>query len=408
MQADWLHAEATAGDGVVRLRNTRMRQAASSYEVEGEYRLANLGSVLHEAVEEGLRRGGLAAERPAAVPAASKRDAGVHAGAAQQASVLRVEAAGRDADGDSAGSSKEAAAEASVAADADAALLAAADGAPSPARDATPDAPAAPQLERADSAVDGPAAAGKAEEPPQQASDSWWLRIRSDAELQDILPAVEALQRAGRRPTQRTAPAAAVESRGGLAATDAAPAPAEPVADIDAHVDFGSRELEMGYQQPDAAESFAADLQRELQDSTWCLGQAPLPRAAPAASEPDGAKMPALSSATGRFRSDVTALGGADGATQVKLNVQGGDWAWGPICVDRLKLVGTLDEAAGLHVQDLNVQVRACATLSIHLHLFDHSTAWCLGVTPALKCAGAPPRRSGCPLALACDRERQV
>jgi hypothetical protein len=203
---------------------------------------------------------------------------------------------------------------------------------------------------------------------PSASEQTWWLRLRTDAQLQDLMPALRLSQKSASIPAPASDAERGHRSEGPAqrASTGTADLSASIDSSLDEPVDFGSQELAMGYAAGAvaAADGFA-DFERSVQDCAWFVGEPAGPSPAASGGAPGHPeRLPALSTLTGRLQGEVTASGGADGAARIQMDVSGTGWSWGPIEVQDLALVGQIDGDTGLQLEKCEVHVR-----SAHLHL---------------------------------------
>lgn len=100
-------------------------------------------------------------------------------------------------------------------------------------------------------------------------------------------------------------------------------------------------------------------LAKRVAEATWFVGdpiRGPGPSAAGTA---DAVRLPGLSSVTGRVKGELEARGGGQGASSVRMGVQGAEWRWGPVLLDEVLVDAALDEHLGLKIEQLDVKVWA-------------------------------------------------
>ena len=210
-----------------------------------------------------------------------------------------------------------------------------------------------------------------AQQPESERDDSWWLRLRADAQLQDLLPAMDMPQQssiashpltdAGEADSAAPTPRRAASAKLPPSSVDGfagAQAPQRPAA-FGSSLDFGSDGLSIEYdamQDPAAAEFDR--LEARMHGAAWSVGDKAV-RAAQAQvpAPPQSQRMPALADATGSLKGEVTAQGGSAGTASMDFDVGGLEWVWGPVKIDSMALKGRMDEQAGMQLERCEVKV---------------------------------------------------
>lgn len=191
---------------------------------------------------------------------------------------------------------------------------------------------------------------------------TWWLQVRADAQLQEIVPAVAAQ---GSTPQAQGNAANAALARGEEVEEDGA------ASVLQEGLRFSGQDLDMSYEGEghDRSADYM-EFERALRRGAWVAGQ---PQVAVTTSDSSLAgqpqRLPGLESLTGNVKGVLVASGGPKGASSVHIDMKGERWQWGPILMQSLDISGTLDEEAGLQLERLYAEVPPIRLTSISLEV---------------------------------------